>query len=85
MKLKPLGKNLIIEQSKVQGKTASGLTTGSTERPNEGLVLAVGEEITTIKNGDKVLFSLFGGNVTKYDGKEFLMLKEHDILAIIKQ
>ena len=85
MKLKPLGKNLIIEQSKAQNKTTSGLITGNTEKPNEGIVLSVGDEINIIKSGDKVLFSMFGGNSIKYGGEEYLMLKEHDVIAIIKQ
>jgi len=84
MKVIPLGKNIIIEQKDAQKKTASGLITANNQKPNEGKVVSVGDEITKIKKDDSVLFSQFGGTVMDYKGKELLVLKEHDILAIIK-
>lgn len=84
MKIIPLGKNIIIEQKDAQKKTASGIITANNQKPNEGKVIAVGDEITKIKKNDTVLFSQFGGTTMEYGGKELLMLKEHDILAIIK-
>jgi len=83
--LQPLGKNLIVQQREAETKTASGLIVGSPDKPNEGTVIAIGEEIKTIKEGDKVMFSTYGGQELKYNKETFLMLKEHDILAIIKQ
>ncbi len=84
MKIIPLGKNIIIEQKDAQKKTASGIITANSQKPNEGKVIAAGDEITKIKKNDTVLFSQFGGTTIEYGSKELLMLKEHDILAIIK-
>lgn len=81
--LQPLGKNLIVQQREAETKTASGLIVGSPDKPNEGTVLSVGDEITIIKEGDRVMFSVYGGQELKYNKESFLMLKEHDILAII--
>jgi len=74
----------MIEQKEAQRKTSSGIITANNQKPNEGNVIHVGDEITKIEEGNIVLFSMFGGNEIEYKGKKYLMLKEHDILAIIK-
>tara|TARA_R110002012_G_scaffold10005_2_gene46578 strand:- start:15199 stop:15447 length:249 start_codon:yes stop_codon:yes gene_type:complete len=82
--MKLLGKNIMIEQKEAQRKTSSGIITANNQKPNEGIVIHVGDEITKIEEGNTVLFSMFGGSEIEYKGKKYLMLKEHDILAIIK-
>jgi len=82
--MKLLGKNIMIEQMEAQKKTSSGIITANNQKPNEGNVIHVGDEITKIEEGDTVLFSEFRGSEIEYKGKKYLMLKEHDILAIIK-
>jgi len=82
--MKLLGKNIMIEQREAQRKTSSGIITANNQKPNEGNVIHVGDEITKIEEGNTVLFSVFGGSEIEYEGKKYLILKEHDILAIIK-
>lgn len=94
MKLKPLGDHVIVKPMESEEKTKSGIVLPDTakEKPMEGEVIAVGpgryEEGKKIpmevKVGDKVIFSEFGGQKFKMEGEEYLILRESDILAIIK-
>ncbi|PRO66359.1 co-chaperone GroES [Alkalicoccus urumqiensis] len=93
--LKPLGDRLVIEVVQQEEKTSSGivLPDSAKEKPQEGKVVAVGHGRTTesgervspeVKQDDKVLFSKFAGTEVKYEGKELLILRESDILAVIE-
>lgn len=97
LKLKPLGDRVLIEPLKNEGeKTKSGIVipdTAEKERPEQGRIIAVGEGKTSedgkliplsVKKGQKVLFSKYGPSEIKIDGKEYLIAKEEDILAIIE-
>jgi chaperonin GroES len=98
MKLKPLGDRVVIEplEEGKDGKTKSGLylpETASRERPEKGKIVAVGPGKLTeegkrlpmnLKKGDIVLFTKYGPNEFKLDGKEYLIAREEDILAIIE-
>ncbi|MFA5479246.1 MAG: co-chaperone GroES [Candidatus Muiribacteriota bacterium] len=93
--LKPIGNRVVIEVKKPEEKTAGGIVlpdTASKDRPQEGNVIAVGPGKTAdngsvvamqVKKGDKVLFSKYSGTEVKLDSKEYLILSENDILAII--
>lgn len=92
--LKPLGDRIVIEQVETEEKTASGIVLPDTakEKPQEGLVVAVGsgrvlesgERVALeVKEGDKVIFSKYAGTEVKLDGKEYLILRENDVLAIV--
>ncbi|KGA97793.1 molecular chaperone GroES [Alkalihalobacillus alcalophilus ATCC 27647 = CGMCC 1.3604] len=92
--LKPLGDRIVIEQVETEEKTASGivLPDSAKEKPQEGKIVAVGagrvadngERIALeVKEGDKIIFSKYAGTELKYDGKEYLILRESDILAVI--
>lgn len=92
--LKPLGDRIVIEQVETEEKTASGivLPDSAKEKPQEGKVIAVGtgrvlengERVAPeVKEGDSVIFSKYAGTEVKYEGKEYLILRESDILAII--
>ncbi|WP_182201531.1 co-chaperone GroES [Paraliobacillus salinarum] len=92
--LKPLGDRVIIELVEQEEKTASGivLPDSAKEKPQEGKVVAVGSGRVTdngekiapeVAEGNKIIFSKFAGTEVKYDGKEYLILRENDILAVI--
>ncbi len=89
MKFKPLYDRVLIERTAEQEKTAGGilLPDSAKEKPHEGTVLEVGdggEKKLTVQVGDKVLFSKYSGTEVTIDGKELIIMKEEDILGIIK-
>ena len=94
MNIKPLFDKVVIESVPVEEKTKSGLflTAASQEKPQSYLVVAVGpggiidgKEIQMqVKVGDKVLCSKYAGSDFKVDGKEFTIIKQSDILAIVE-
>lgn len=85
MKLTPLADRLVIEQVEAEEKSASGiiLPDSAKEKPSEGQVLAVGRDVKEVKVGDKVLYGKYGPTEIKVDGREVLIAKEEDVLAII--
>lgn len=96
MTIKPLADHILIEPIKEEEKTKSGIflpDTAQKEKPEQGMVIAVGSGKKTddgkivpvsVKAGDKVLFTKYGPNEIKIDGKEYLIAREEDILAIIE-
>ncbi|HPU47530.1 MAG TPA: co-chaperone GroES [Bacteroidales bacterium] len=89
MKIKPLADRVVIEPAPAEEKTAGGIIIPDTakEKPLKGTVVAVGngkkDEPMTVKVGDQVLYSKYAGTEITIDGKEYLIVKESDILAII--
>ncbi len=92
--LKPLGDRIIIELVESEEKTASGivLPDSAKEKPQEGKVVAVGtgrvldngERVALeVSVGDRIIFSKYAGTEVKYEGNEYLILRENDILAVI--
>ncbi|SRR5690606_11916208 len=92
--LKPLGDRVIIELVESEEKTASGivLPDSAKEKPQEGKVVAVGtgrvldsgEKVALeVAVGDRIIFSKYAGTEVKYEGTEYLILRESDILAVI--
>ncbi len=86
MNIQPLADRIVIEQMESEETTASGiiLPDSAKEKPSEGKVLAVGTEVKEVKVGDKVLYSKYGPSEVKVDGKDLMIVKEEDILAILK-
>lgn len=95
MNLKPLEDRVIIEPIKEEEKTKSGIIlpeTASKEKPEQGKIVAVGPGryedgkriAMDIKVGDRIIFSKYGPDEIKIDGKDYLIAKSSDILAIIK-
>jgi len=96
-KLKPLGDRVIVEPLERDEKTASGIYVPETakEKPQEGLVLAVGDGrwdeegkrriAMEVKQGDKVIFAKYSGTEIKVDDKKYLILSEKDILALVSE
>lgn len=92
--LKPLGDRIIIELVETEEKTASGivLPDSAKEKPQEGKVVAVGtgrvldngERVALeVAKDDRIIFSKYAGTEVKYEGKEYLIIRENDILAVI--
>ena len=92
--LKPLGDRIVIELIEQEEKTKSGivLPDSAQEKPQEGKVIAVGTGRVTdsgervaleVKAGDSVIFSKYSGTEVKYEGNEYLVLRESDVLAVI--
>ncbi|MDQ0087379.1 chaperonin GroES [Paenibacillus anaericanus] len=91
--IKPLGERVLVEAIEQEQTTAFGivLPDSSKEKPQEGVVVAVGSGALKdgvrvpleVKEGDRVLFSKYAGTEVKYEGKEYLIMKESDIHAII--
>jgi chaperonin GroES len=96
MNVRPLRDRIIVERVEEETKTAGGLIIPDTakEKPQQGRVIAVGKGKVTedgkvlgmdVKVGDRVLFGKYAGNEIKIDGKEYLMMREDDILGVIEQ
>jgi chaperonin GroES len=89
LKIKPLGDRVLIQPNVAEAKTASGIIIPDTakEKPQRGVVVAVGpgkpDEPTTVKVGDEVLYGKYAGTELSLEGKDYLMLRESDLLAII--
>tara|TARA_A100001035_G_scaffold16141_1_gene11088 strand:+ start:20 stop:292 length:273 start_codon:yes stop_codon:yes gene_type:complete len=89
MKLKPLADRVLVEPSAAETKTTSGIIIPDTaqEKPQKGKIVAVGkgtkEHSISVKVGDNVLYGKYSGTDLKYEGKDYLIMKESDILAII--
>ena len=94
MKIKPLGDRVVIKRLEAEEKTKSGIVLpgSAKEQPQMAEVMAVGpggivdgKEIKMeVKVGDKVIFSKYAGTEVKYDGEEYTILKQNDILAIVE-
>jgi chaperonin GroES len=92
--LKPLGDRVVIELVETEEKTASGivLPESAKEKPQEGKIVAVGtgrvlesgERVALeVAVGDRIIFSKYAGTEVKYQGTEYLLLRESDILAVV--
>ena len=95
MKIKPLHDRVLLEAVKEERKKGGIILpeTVEKERPQEGIVIAVGpgkfdedgkRMAMTVKKGDKVLFTKYGPSEVKVDDKEYLIAREDDIIAIIE-
>jgi len=92
-KITPLGRRVLVKRSATEEKTAGGLflPDNAKEKPQEAEVLAVGigkdeegkDVVFTVKKGDKVLISKYGGTEVKLDGDDVLIINESDILGIV--
>lgn len=95
-KIQPLSDHVLIEPIKEEEKTKAGILlpdTAEKEKPEQGKIIAVGpgRKVSSgkivpmsVKAGQKVLFTKYGPNEIKIEGKEYLIAKEEDILAIIE-
>ena len=95
MKVRPLHDRVLVERIEAESKTSGGIIIPDTakEKPAEGKVVSVGEGLRDesgkrvaldVKAGDRILFAKWGGTEVKLDGRELIILKESDILAVIE-
>ncbi len=88
-KIKPLADRVLIEPLEAETKTASGIyiPDSAKEKPQRGKILAVGpgnkDEKMEVKAGDMVLYGKYSGTEINVDGKDLLIMRQSDILAII--
>lgn len=95
LSIKPIADRIVVEAAPAEEKTASGLYIPDTakEKPQQGTVVAVGpgknSDFTgnliplNVKVGDKVLYGKYGGTEVTLDGKEYLIMRETDLYAVI--
>jgi chaperonin GroES len=95
MNIRPLADKVIIQRTEAESKTAGGivLPDSAKEKPKRGKVIAVGEgkildngsrAPMNVKKGQEVLFTSYAGTEVKMDGKEYLIMDESEIIAIIE-
>jgi chaperonin GroES len=89
IKIKPLADRILIEPVSAETSTASGIIIPDTakEKPQRGKVVAVGkgtkDDPVTLKTGDLVFYGKYGGTEIKIGNKEYLIMRESDIFAVI--
>lgn len=87
--IKPLADRVLLQPMEAETTTASGIIIpdSAKEKPQKGTVVALGkgtkEQPMTVKEGDVVLYSKYAGTELSLDGKDFLIMRESDILAIL--
>ncbi|MFH1230086.1 MAG: co-chaperone GroES [Planctomycetota bacterium] len=95
MKLKPIGDKIIVARIEPESKTKGGIVLPDTakEKPKEGKIIAIGDGklldngsrvSPSVKVGEKIIFSSFAGSEVKIDNKEYLIMNEEDILAVLE-
>ena len=89
LNIKPLADRVLVEPIEAETKTASGIIIpdNAKEKPQKGKVMAVGkgtkDSPMTVKVGDLVLYGKYSGTELKLEGKDYLIMSEKDILAIV--
>ena len=83
--LKPLADRIVAEREAAETKTASGLylPDAAKEKPVVAVVLAVGKDVKEVKVGDRVVYKEYAPTELKTGGREYLILKEEDVLATL--
>ena len=89
MNIRPLADRVLVEPKEAETKTASGIYIPETakEKPQQGKVIAVGsgkkDEPMELKVGDTVLYGKYSGTEITVDGKDYLMMRQSDVLAVL--
>jgi chaperonin GroES len=89
LSIKPLADRVLVEPAQAEEKTSSGLYIPDTakEKPQKGTIVAAGDgkkdEPMTVKIGDVVLYGKYAGTEISVDGKDYLIMRESDIFAIL--
>lgn len=89
MNVKPLADRVLVEPAAAEEKTAGGIYIPDTakEKPQQGTIVAVGngkpDEPMTVKVGDSVLYGKYAGTELAHEGKDYLIMRESDLFAII--
>jgi len=96
MKIRPLADRVLVQRLEAENKTAGGIVLPDTakEKPQRGKIVSVGTgkvlddgtvKKMQVKKGDMVLFTSYAGTDVKIDGKEYLIMSESDIMAVIEK
>jgi chaperonin GroES len=96
MKIRPLSDKVLVQRLEAENKTSGGIVLPDTakEKPKKGKVIAVGKGKVlddgklgkvSVKKGDTVLFTSYAGTEIKIDGKEYLIMDESDLIAVIEK
>ena len=96
MKIRPLADKVLVERVEAENKTAGGIVIPDTakEKPQRGKIVSVGEgkvlddgthKQMQVKKGDMVLFTSYAGTEVKINSKEYLIMDESDIMAVIEK
>ena len=94
--IKPLYDRILVKRVEQESKSKGGIIIPDTakEKPMEGEVIAVGSgtrddngniKPLELKKGDRILFAKWGGTEVKFDGEEYIIMKESDVLAIVSK
>lgn len=89
--IKPIGARVVIKEIEVEKRTESGIVLAGTkeERPQYAEVVAVGpgteDEKMQLQVGEKVIFSQYAGTPVKYNGTEYMIMNQRDILAVVEE
>ncbi|MHC4124265.1 MAG: co-chaperone GroES [Planctomycetota bacterium] len=95
MKIRPLADKILVQRVEAEAKTAGGivLPDAAKEKPQRGKIISVGDgkvmddgtvKKLQVKKGDKILFTSYAGTEIKVDNKEYLIMSESDVLAVIE-
>jgi chaperonin GroES len=96
MKIRPLGDKVLVQRLEAETKTAGGIVIpdAAKEKPQRGTIISIGEGKLLddgsrgqmqVKKGDKVLFTSYAGTEVKVGGKDYLIMDETDIMAVIEE
>jgi len=96
IKIRPLGDRLVVEPQELESKTAGGILipdTADKDKPIQGTVLAIGQGKYVdgkmlplqVKVGDKVLFGKYAGTNVKFSEKEYLVMREEDVMGVVEE
>ena len=96
MKIRPLADKVLVQRLEAETKTTGGIVLPETakEKPQRGKIISVGKgkvlddgtiKKMQLKKGDEVLFTSYAGTEVKVDGKEYLIMDESDIMAVIEK
>ncbi len=95
VKLKPIADKIVVKRLEAEEKTKGGilLPDSAKEKPSEGKIIALGDGKVLengeraefqVKKGNRVIFSSYSGTTVKFEGEEYLIMSESDVLAIIE-
>lgn len=85
MNFQPLGNRVLVKRAEEANTTASGIIIPDNvqEKPSRGEVVAVSKEVSTLENGNAVLFGKYSGNEVAFNGEKYIVLDVEDIFGII--
>ena len=87
MQLQPLADRLVAKPLEAQEKTTTGfyVPDSAKEKPQMAEVVSVGKEVKEIKAGDHIVYSQYKPDTVKIDNQEMMIMKEEDVLAVVKR